>query len=105
MWEMSGLWQKKALKGVTLLALKLTVRLITYTAMANASAQRKSGAPASSSKVHPLSSILWFALSAMPFCSRVCGTECSNQIPFSAQYDSRVVLMYSLPQSDHRVFK
>src|SRR6266478_10169667 len=56
-WEMLGFLQKKASKGVMLPALELMVLLIVYMAMAKASAQRKSRAPASFNKVHPLSNI------------------------------------------------
>ncbi len=58
MWETSGLQWKKASNGVMLPALKHTILLIVYMAVARASTKRKSVAPASFNKVHPLSKIL-----------------------------------------------
>src|SRR5260370_33318755 len=68
-----------------------------------ASAHRKSGVPGSFINMCPLSRIWQFDLLATPFCSGVCGMVSSMAIPFSAQYDSRVSLMYLPPWSVHRI--
>src|SRR5258707_15821689 len=103
MCEMSGFLPKKDSKGVAVSEQLLAVRLMAWTTDAKASAQRKSGALASFITVHPLSKILWFALLATPFCSRVWGTVNSRLIPCSSQYLSKVEFTYSPPQSDLRI--
>src|SRR5258708_27393722 len=76
---------------------------MAYMMVMKASAQRKSGAVVSFMMAHSLSKFFQLVLLVTPFCLGVCGTVNLCLIPFSAQYFSRGVLMYSLPQSECRI--